>query len=100
MREEEFLELIKGLLTSRGPVPAVVLFCEIKQGADYCRVVRDELIIEVGKTKEGLYILDFSGSRPSSDAVEFDWVHGELTRFYNHSKVFNFRNIKLAFLEL
>ena len=57
-------------------------------------------MVEVGKAKEGSYILDFSGGWPSGNAVEFDQVHGELTGFYDHSKVFDFRDVKLAFLKL
>ena len=57
-------------------------------------------MVEIGKAKEGIYFLDFGGGWPGSNAIEFDWVHGKLTRFHNHSKVFDFRDVKLAFLEL
>ena len=67
----------------------MVLFGEVKQGAGNCEVVGDELVIKVGKAKEGPYILDFSGSWLGSNAVKFYWVHGKLSRFHNHPKVFN-----------
>ena len=57
-------------------------------------------MVEVGKSKEGSYILYLGGGQPSGDAIKLNWVHGELTGFHDHSKVFNFGDIKLAFLEL
>ena len=62
-------------------------------------VVGDELSVEVGKAKEGSHVFYFIRSWPSGYAIKFDWVHGELTGFHNHSKVFDFRDIELAFLE-
>ena len=76
----------------------VVLFYEIKQRAGYGRVVGDEPVIEVGKAEEGMYFLDFGRGRPHNNTVQFDRVHGELSRFYNHAEVFNFRDIELTFL--
>ena len=63
-------------------------------------IVGDEPTIEVGKAKEGLYVLDFGRGQPSSNTVKLDWVHGKLTGFHDHSKVFDFRDIKLAFFKL
>ena len=78
----------------------IVLFGEVEQGAGNFGVVGDELMIEVGKAKEGPYILDFSGGWPGSNAVEFYWVYGKLSRFHNHPKVFNLWDIKLTLFEL
>ena len=36
-------------------------------------------MIEVGKAKEEMHFLDFGGSWPGSNAVEFDQVHGKLS---------------------
>ena len=77
----------------------VVLFCEVQEEAGNSGAVRDESTIEIGKAKEGLYILDFSGGWPSSNAVEFDRVHSKLTRFHDYSEVFDFRDIKLTLFE-
>ena len=63
-------------------------------------VVGDKLMIKVGKAKEGVYFLDFSGGWPGSNAVKFDRVYDKLTRFYDHPKVFDFRNIKLTLFKL
>ena len=100
MREEELFELIKGLLTSGGPVPVVVLLHEVKERAGDSGIVRNKLTVKVSKAKKGLHILDLCWSQPSSNAVEFDRVHGELTGFHDHSEVFDFRDVKLALLKL
>ena len=99
-REEELLQLVKELLTSRGPVPAIVFLDEVEKWASDRGIVRDEPTIEVGKAKEGSYILDFSRGWPGGNAVEFDWVHSKLTRFHDHSEVFDFGDVELALLEL
>ena len=39
-------------MTSRGPVPSVVLFDEIQEGVGDGRVVRDEPTVKVGEAKE------------------------------------------------
>ena len=37
-RKEESFQSVEGLLTSRGPIPAIVLFCEVKEiGRASCR---------------------------------------------------------------
>ena len=48
-------------------------------------VVRNELMVEVSKAKEGSHVFDFGWGRPGSNAIEFDGVHGKLSRFYDHS---------------
>ena len=95
MKEEEIL----GLLASGGPVPLIILY-EIEKGAGDNGIIGDELLVEVGEAKEGLYFLHFGGGWPCSDAIKFNWVHGKLAGFHNHPKVFDFRNIKLALFEL
>ena len=47
-----------------------------KQNSDV-GVVRNESLVEVGKTKERLYILDFSRFRPILDGLNFGGRHGE-----------------------
>ena len=50
----------------------IVLFCQIKEGMSNSGIVRDELMVEIGKAKKGMYFLEFSGDRPGSDAIEFN----------------------------
>ena len=78
----------------------IVFLSEVKEGAGNCGVVGYEPTVEIGKAKEGSYVLDFDGGWPGGDAVEFYWVHGELTGFHDHSEVFDFWDIELALLEL
>ena len=87
-------------MASRGPIPAIVFLDEVNEWTGDSKVVRNKLAVKVGKAKEGLYILDFGWGWPGSDAVEFHRVHGKLTGFHDHSEVFDFRDVELAFLEL
>ena len=43
-------EVIEGLLLEGGPTPGQVFLGEINEGAGNGGVVRDELMVEVGKT--------------------------------------------------
>ena len=90
VRKEESFQSVKGLLTSRGPISAIVLFCKVKEGKSDSGIVRDESMVEIGEAQEGLHVFDLGWGGPGSDVIEFDWVHGELTGSYNHPKVFNF----------
>ena len=76
MREEEPFKLIKGLLTSGSPIPAVVFLGEVKERVSNGGVVRYEPTVEVGKAKEGAHVLDFGWGQPGSNIIEFDRVHG------------------------
>ena len=49
MRQEKFLQRVKGLLASGGPIPMVVFLSKAKEGLSNSGVVEDELIIEVYK---------------------------------------------------
>ena len=37
----------------------VVLLGEVKEEAGNCGIVRDEPMVEIGRIKEGAYVLDF-----------------------------------------
>ena len=87
-------------MTSGSPVPAIVFLGEVQERTDNCGVVGYELLVEVGKAKEGVHILDFGWGRSGGNTIKFDRVHDKLTRFHDHSKVFDFRDIELALLEL
>ena len=84
-REEELFQLIKGVLTSGGPVLMIVFLREVKEGAGDSGVVGNESTVKVGEAKEGSYILDFNGGWPGGDAIKLDRINGELTGFYDHS---------------
>ena len=63
------------------------------------RVVGDELMIEVGEVKEGMYFLDFHGGRPGSDTIKLDRVHSKLSWFHDHSEVFDLGGSELTLLK-
>src|SRR5882672_3766055 len=58
----------------------------------------NEMTIEVGKTEEGLNVLDFSGFRPILDYLDFVLGHGEAFGRQNISKVFAGSDVELAFV--
>jgi len=97
--KESGAEGVHGLLASRGPGPSTVFLGEVNEGAGDVGVVGDEATVEIGKAKEGADILDFLGSGPLGDAIEFDGVHGELTGFDDHTKVFNLGGGEFTFFE-
>ena len=78
----------------------IVLFHEIQEGMSDARVVKDELMVEISKIKEGSHIFDFGGGQPGSDAIKFYRVYGKLIQFDDHPKVFHFKDVKLALLKL
>jgi hypothetical protein len=97
--KESGMEGVHGLLTCRVSRPSTVLLGKVDEGASNIGVIRDEAMVEVGKAEEGVNILDFLRGRPFGDAIEFDRVHGELTGFNDHTKVFDLSSGKFTFLE-
>ena len=97
--EEETFKGVERGLAGRGPVPSKVLLGEINKGAGDVGVVRNKASVEIGKAEERADIFHLGWGRPACDPVEFNWVHGQLTGFNDHSKVFYLVSGKLAFLE-
>ena len=97
-KQEQGLKGVERGLTSWGPVPRQVLFSEVNEWSGDVGVVGDKASVEIGKAKEGLDVLHLFRSRPTGDAIQFDRVHGELSGFNNHSKVFHFVGGEAAFL--
>ena len=98
--EEETFEGIKGGLAGRGPVPGEVLLCEVEERASDVGVIGDEASIEIGEAKERADIFHLGGSWPTGNPIEFNWVHGQLTRFDDHAEVFNLVGGEFTLLEL
>jgi hypothetical protein len=63
-------------------------------------VIGNEALVEVGKVKEGVDILNLGWDGPAGNPIKFHGVHVELTGFDDYSKVVHFRDSKSAFLEL
>ena len=77
----------------------VIFLGEVEEGVGDSGIVGDEPTVEVGKAKEGSDVFDPGWGWLGSDAIELDRVHGELTGFHNHSKVFDFWDVELAFFK-
>ena len=92
-------KFVERLLTSRGPIPAVVFLSEVTEGAGDSGVVGYEPTVKVGKTKKGAYILDFCWGWPGRDTIKLDRIYSELSWFHNHAKIFDFWYVKLTLLE-
>src|SRR5882672_1884492 len=58
----------------------------------------NETMVEVGKTEEGLNVLDFSGFRPILDYLDFVLGHGEAFGRQHISKVFAGSDMELTFV--
>src|SRR5882672_7536162 len=58
----------------------------------------NEMMVEVGETKEGLNILDFLRFGPILDNLDLVWGHGEAFGGQHVSKVFAGSDAKLAFV--
>ena len=56
-------------------------------------------MIEVGEAKEGTHFLNFGGGQPGGTTIKFNWVHGELAWFDDHSEVFYFGDVELTLFE-
>jgi len=98
-QQEKVFERVKRGLASGSPVPLEVFLSEVDEEAGDVRVVGDEPSVEVGKAKEGAYVLDFCRGWPFGDSVKLDRVHGKLTGFNDHSEVFYLVSGEFAFLK-
>ena len=98
-QQEEGFEGVKGSLAGRGAIPREVFLGEVNEGSGNVGVVRDETTVEVCKAKEGPDILDFFGSWPTGNSIQFDGAYGKLAQFDNHSEVPNFSGGKAVLFE-
>ena len=97
--KEEAFKRVEGRLARGGPIPGEVLLGEVKEGAGDIGVVGNEPSIEVGESKERADIFHLGWGGPTRDSVEFNWVHGQLAGFDDHSEVFHLVSGELAFFE-
>ena len=72
----------------------------MSEGNNNVRVIMDETMIEVSKTKERLNVFNFLGLRPVKDSLYFAWGHGETGWGNDISKVFNRCEIEITFSEV
>ena len=100
LREEETFEGVEGGLARRGPVPGEVLLWEVEEGVSDIGVIGNEASVEIGEAKERADIFHLGGSWPIGDPIEFNWVHGQLTRLDDHAEVFNLVGGEFTLFEL
>src|SRR5882724_1272417 len=62
------------------------------------RISVNEAMVEVGKSKERLNILDFPWYGPILDDLDFVWGHGEVFWIQHISKVFAGSDMELTFV--
>ena len=55
-------------------------------------------MIEIGKAKEGVYILDFHWYRPLFDAFDLDRVHFNGVLSDDHSQILHFGEVEMTLL--
>src|SRR5467141_358010 len=68
-----------------------------KRNCDF-RISINEMMVEVGKTEEGLNVLDFLGFGPILDNLDLVRGHGEAFGRQHISEVFAGSDIELAFV--
>src|SRR5882672_10695544 len=81
-----------------GKVPGGTLAGKMhKRNCDF-RISVNEMTVEIGKTEEGLNILDFLRFRPILDNLDLVWGHGEAFWRQHVSEVFTGSDVELAFV--
>ena len=83
--------------THRGNARGTLVGKMHKQDCDF-RISINEMTVEIGKTEEGLNILDFLGFWPVLDDLDFVWGHGEAFQGQHVSKIFTGSGMELAFV--
>ena len=86
-------------MTGGGPIPREVLFGEVEERASDVGVIRDEASVEVGEAEERANVFHLGWGRPTCDSIKFNRVHSQLSRFNDHSKVFDLVGGELALFE-
>ena len=93
---ESFLKGVKSVLAFLSPSPLDILAGQAGEGNGDVGVSRDETTIEVGKTEEGLDVLDFPRSWPVQDNLDFVFRHTESVRGENVSEVLHGVRVELT----
>jgi len=93
----DFLQMLEGAFTFVCPIPLAIFACQVVQGLRDIGKVRDEGPVEVTEAEEAAHILDVGGSRPLGDPFNFDWIHTHFSISDDHSEIFDFALMELAF---
>ena len=98
LQQGKGLEGFKRCLACGRPIPRKVFLGEIDKGSGNVGAVRNKTSIKVREAEEGSHVLDSLRSGPTGDTIQFNGVHGKLSRFDNHSKIFYFGGGEATFL--
>ena len=93
-------EVLKGNFARVRKIPGNIFMGEASEGNDNVRVIMDEKMIEISKTKERLNVFNFPGLRPVKDSLYLAWGHGETGRGNDISKVFDRCEMEITFSEV
>src|SRR5882724_7191563 len=94
---ESLFKCFKGRTALIGKVPGATLLGKTCEWNSDLRISINEATVEVGKTKEGLDILDFPRFWPILNDLDFVQGHGEAFGGQHISKVFAGSDMELAF---
>ena len=86
---EGFLKGVKSILAFLSPGPLNILAGQAGEGNSDVGVSRDETMIEVGKTKEGLDVLNLTRLQPFLDSLDFVTGHSQASGRKDITQVFD-----------
>jgi len=93
-----FFKCFKGRIALIGKVPGGTLEGKMHKWNSDFRISINEMMVEIGKTEEGLDILDFLGFQPVLDDLDFVWGHGEAFQRQHVSEIFTGSGMEIAFV--
>src|SRR5882724_7679744 len=95
---ESLFKCFKGRMALIRKVPGGTLVGKMHKWNSDFGISINEMKVEIGKTEEGLDILDFPGFQPVLDDLDFVWGHGEAFWGQHVSEVFAGSGMELAFV--
>src|SRR5882724_7379182 len=95
---ESLFKCFKGGMALIRKVPEGTLVGEARKWNGDFGISVNEMMVEIGKTKERLNVLDFPGFWPVLDDLDFVWGHGEAFWGQHVSEIFSGSGMELAFV--
>jgi len=97
---EGLLQEVKGGATILTKIPRNVFAGKPCERYNNVRVVKDETMVEICKTKEGLDVLHFAGFWPVGNGFDFVSGHGKAIGGEAEAQVFGRDGMEFAFFQL
>src|SRR6202040_3690052 len=79
-RKKSIFESIKGVLTFIIKIPFIALASKTSKRDDYIGIVVDKAMIEIGKAKKFLNVVNFLRFGPVLYCLNFGWIHRKAFR--------------------